>query len=84
VRPRYTFDSGKVKYGPFETDAYFLYGRLADKKLNYVATQMVKVRYEDKDIFAAKPSTFGLQPDDLSTGYGPPKWRYWEDTVEVR
>jgi hypothetical protein len=83
VRPRYTFDSGKVKYGPFETDAYFLYGRLADKKLTFTATQMVKVRYQDKDIFAARPSTFGLQPDDLSTGYGPPKWRYWEDTVDV-
>lgn len=83
VRPRYTFDSGKVRYGPFETDAYFLYGRLAEKKLSYTATHMVKIRYQDKDIFAAGPSTFGLQPDDLSTGYGPPKWRYWEDTIDV-
>lgn len=83
VRPRYTFDSGKVRYGPFETDAYFLCGRLSDKTLSFVATQVVKVRYEGKDVFAARPSTFGLQPDDLSTGYGPPKWRYWEDTVDV-
>jgi len=83
VRPRYTFDSGKVRYGPFETDAYFLYGRLADKKLDFIATHMVKVRYQDKDIFSARPSTFGLQPDDLSTGYGPPKWRYWEDVVDM-
>jgi hypothetical protein len=83
VRPRYTFDSGKVQYGPFETDAYFLYGRLAEKKLAYVATHMTKIRYQNQELFAAPPVTLTLLPDDLSTSHGAPKWRYWEGTVDL-
>ena len=84
ARPRYTFDSGRVKYGPFETDASFLYARRSGETLSYVAANMVKVLYEGRPIFTARPSTFTLQPDDLSTVAGAPKWRYWEDTVDVR
>ena len=83
TRPRYTFDSGKVQYGPFETDAYFLFGRLADKKLTYVATHMTKIRYQNQDLFAARPITLTLLPDDLTTSRGAPKWRLWEDAVDL-
>lgn len=83
ARPRYTFDSGKVKYGPFTTDASFLYARQVADHVYYVATHMVKVLYNDQVIFTARPNTFALQPDDLSTGYGMSKWRLWEDTVTL-
>jgi hypothetical protein len=83
VRPRYTFDSGRVKYGPLETDASFLYARQSGDTLSYAAANMVKVQYDGQTLFAARPSTFPLQPDDLSTAAGPPKWRFWEDTVDV-
>jgi hypothetical protein len=84
ARPRYTFDSGRVKYGPLETDASFLYARRSGDTLSYAAANMVKVLYDNQTVFAARPSTFALQPDDLSTAAGPPKWRCWEDTVDVR
>jgi hypothetical protein len=84
VRPRYTYESGKVRYGPLETDASFLYAKVAGQQLSYVATHMVKVRFQDQVVFEAPANTFPSQPDDLSTGYGPPKWRYWEDTVAVK
>jgi hypothetical protein len=84
VRPRYTFDSGRVKYGPLETDASFLYARRSGDTLSYAAANMVKVLYDGQPVFVARPSTFSLQPDDLSTAAGPPKWRSWEDTVDVR
>jgi hypothetical protein len=83
VRPRYTFDSGRVRYGPFETDASVLHARLEGKTLDWSAANMVKVYYKDRELFSARPSTFSLEPDDLATGYGPPKWRWWEDRVEV-
>jgi len=83
VRPRYTFASGRVQYGPIETDASFLYARRSGSKLTYSAANMVKILFEGREIFAARPSTYTLQPDSLSTGYGPGKWRYWEDTIEV-
>lgn len=83
VRPRYTFESGRVKYGPIETDASFLYARQYGRKLSYSAANMVKILYNDQMIFSARRTTFGLQPDDLSTRCGVPKWRFWEDTVEL-
>ncbi|MBU0638479.1 MAG: hypothetical protein KKB50_06400 [Planctomycetes bacterium] len=83
VRPRYTFESGRVKYGPIETDASFLYARQIGDKLSYSAANMVQIRFNDQPIFAARPNTYTLQPDDLSTGYGPCKWRYWEDEVTL-
>jgi hypothetical protein len=83
VRPRYTFDSGRVKYGPLETDASFAYARRSGKTLSYAAANMVKLIYDGRTVFAARTVTFPLQPDDLSVGYGPTKWRYWEDTVDL-
>ena len=57
-------------------------GKSGDQ-LAYFAANMVKVIYEQREIFKALPFTFELQPDDLSIGHGPPKWRSWEDTVDL-
>jgi hypothetical protein len=84
VRPRYTFESGRVKYGPIETDASFLYARRSGTALSYSAAHIVKIFCDGQEIFSARPRTFGLQPDDLSTCYGLPKWRHWEDTVDLQ
>jgi len=82
VRPRYTFESGKVSYGPFATDAGFFYARVGDDSLYWGGTHLVGVRYEGHDLFTAPPSTFTLEPDDWNTGFGPAKWRYWEGSAE--
>lgn len=83
VRPRYTFESGRVDYGAFATDASFLYARRAGRELHWCATNMVRVLHEDDVLFAAAPTSFTLQPDDLSTGIGAMKWRYWDDVIEL-
>jgi len=84
LRPRYSYESGAVRYGPLETDASVLCARRTGERLSYSAANMVKILFNDQVVFAARPSTFTLQPDDLSTGHGPPKWRYWEDSIELR
>ena len=85
IRPRYNFDSGRVKFGPVETDASFFYGKLQGESLSYSATNMVKIIYKDKVIFEGRlSSAFTCQPDDLSTKRGVAKWRYWEDKVLVK
>ena len=83
ARPRYTWESGRVRYGPFQTDASFLFARRSADRLAWVATGMVRVDHRDRTLFSALPYTFSLQPDDLSTVPGLPKWRYWEDEVEI-
>ena len=83
VRPRYTFESGKVAYGPFCTDASFLHARQDGKTLSWSAANMVKLLHEGRTLFAARTNTYALEPDDLGTGYGAMKWRYWEDEVTL-
>jgi len=82
-RPRYTFDSGKVSYGPFATDANFFFARVGNDSLEWAATNMVGVHFEDRELFAAPWNTFTLEPDDWNTGFGEPKWRYWEGRAEL-
>jgi hypothetical protein len=83
-RPRYTFESGKVSYGPFETDASFFFARRDGDSLYWAGTHLVGARYEDRELFTAPPSTFTLEPDDWNTGFGPGKWRFWEGEAELR
>ncbi|MFC1662465.1 hypothetical protein ACFL3S_13595, partial [Gemmatimonadota bacterium] len=83
-RPRYTFASGRVGYGPFATDANFFFARIADGALTWGGTNLVGMRYQDQDLFSARRNTFTLEPDDWATGLGAGKWRYWEGIAEVR
>ncbi len=84
ARPRYTFDSGRVRYGPVETDASFAYARARGDELSYLATHMVKVLFDGREVFSSRPNTFWLQPDGGPTVYGLTKWRMWYDTVPRR
>lgn len=81
-RPRYTFESGRVTYGPFSTDASFFYARLGSETIDWAATHMVGVYHDDDELFAAGWNTYTLEPDDWATGLGAGKWRYWEGSVE--
>jgi len=80
-RPRYTFESGRVAYGPFTTDADFFVARLGEETLKWSGTNLVGMRFQDRELFAAPWNTFTLEPDDWATGFGAPKWRFWEETV---
>jgi hypothetical protein len=81
-RPRYTYESGKVTYGPFATDASFLFARLGSDSIDWAATHMVGVYHGERELFAAGWNTYTLEPDDWATGLGAGKWRYWEGSVE--
>ncbi len=83
-RPRYTFDSGKVNYGPFATDASFFFARRGGDSLHWAGMHLVGVRYEGQELFMAPSNTFTLEPDDWATGLGPSKYRYWEDRIDLR
>ena len=83
VRPRYTYESGKVTYGPFATDASFFYARKHADSVRWSGMHLVGVEYEGHELFTAPGSTFTLEPDDWATGYGPGKYRYWEGTAQL-
>jgi hypothetical protein len=82
VRPRYAFESGKVRYGPFETDARFAYFNSMEKTIDYAFIEATKILYEGKELFAAPKFDFPWQPNGQYTRSGVPKWRDWQGTSE--
>ncbi len=83
IRPRYQYNLGKVKYGDFETDAGYLFARIADGQVAYSATTMTKILYRDQVLQESLPNTFGLQLDGAAPRTGYAKWRKWEDVVKI-
>jgi hypothetical protein len=84
IRPRYNYETGKVKYGDFETDGMFLYGETSANKVFYSVSNMVKVLYKGKPIFEVPYTNFSLQPDYSKPINCVPKWRAWEGEVIVK
>lgn len=83
IRPRYTWETGRTQYGPFETDAHFLFATVGADSVRYAASQVLRVHYEDTVLMEALPNTHGLQPDGSPDRVGYVKWRFWEDAVEA-
>jgi hypothetical protein len=81
IRPRYTWAAGRTQYGPFETDAHFLFATVGTDSVRYAASQVLQVRHGDRVLMEALPNTHGLQPDGSADRVGYVKWRFWEDTV---
>ncbi len=84
IRPRYTWETGRTKYGDIETDAHFLFATVSDEHISYSASEVLKVLYKGEVLMQALPNTHGLQLDGASDRVGYVKWRYWEDRVKVK
>ncbi|MGH7491649.1 MAG: hypothetical protein ACREOO_04570 [bacterium] len=84
IRPRYTWEAGRVRYGDFETDAHFLFATISGNEMRYSASEVLKVLYKGKALMEALPNTHGLQLDGAPDRVGFVKWRYWEDKVTLK
>jgi len=82
IRPRYNFNSGKIKYGDVETDAYFVYLRERKDKISYAVSNFIKLIFRNQTILEAKPTTFTLQLDGSGDRIGYTKLRFWEDEIK--
>lgn len=83
IRPRYTWEAGRTRYGDLETDAHFIYATVSDGAIRYAASEVLKVRYDGQVLMEALPNTHGLQPDGADDRVGYVKWRFWEDEVPL-
>ncbi|MBI3787237.1 MAG: hypothetical protein HY276_03180 [Ignavibacteriales bacterium] len=84
IRPRYTYALGKVSYGDLESDAHYLFATINNNAVSYSASNVLKVLYKGKALMEALPNTHGLQLDGAPDRVGYVKWRYWEDTVQIK
>jgi hypothetical protein len=83
-RPRYTYDSGKIVYGDFETNGDLIFASLKDSKLSYTIVNLTKAFYKNKLLFEAKSSYYGLAFDGSPDKGGLGKLRYWRDEIDIK
>ena len=79
-RPRYVYESGKVRFGDFETDGDFLFASRQGKTLEYTVVNLTRALCSGQILFEAQPATFGLAFDGSADGPGIGKLRYWRDS----
>jgi hypothetical protein len=83
-RPRYTYEKGRIGYGPLATDGDFVFTSQDGPALSYTIVNMTRAQYGDQVLFQAGQSFHGLQFDGTSDPAGIDKVRYWRDTVTVK
>ncbi len=82
-RPRYTYDSGKIKYGDFETNGDYLFATLQGEQLEYTIVNLTKALYGQQLLVDVQEAFFGLAFDASPDQGGKGKLRYWRDTTRV-
>ena len=82
-RPRYTYDAGKILLAEFETNGDFIFAELTGKELSYTVTNLTGARFRNQQIFATKPSFFGLAFDASPDSPGSGKVRYWRGRLKL-
>jgi hypothetical protein len=82
-RPRYTFEKGRIAYGPFETDGDLVFVSREGSTLSYTSVNMTRAQVGSQVLFQNGTSYHGLPFDGTSDPGGIDKVRYWRDTVQV-
>jgi len=82
-RPRYTYEAGKLSFGPLQSNGDFLFARRQGGELSYTIVNLTRALYGDRVLFETKESFFGLAFDASPDSPGAGKVRYWRDVVEI-
>jgi hypothetical protein len=82
-RPRYTYESGKIRFGKIESNGDFVFTAKKGKTLGYTIVNLTKAFYDERVLFEAKPSFFGLAFDAGPDSPGIGKVRYWRDEINL-
>jgi len=81
-RPMYNYESGKINYGDYETDAYNLFVVENSDSLHFAITGAAKISYQGRILHEQLPiKLIGLNFDGSPGLTGTRKMRYWEDKV---
>jgi hypothetical protein len=83
-RPKYTYESGRLAFGKFESNGDFFYLNRCGNDLAFTVVNVSKAVYDGEVLFSQKPSLFGLAFDGSSDQSGIGKARYWRDQVVLK
>ena len=83
-RPRYTYEAGKVGWGPLESNGDFVFASIKDNELRYTIVNLTKAQYRDQVLVDVKPDRSGLLFDGSEDKPGKTKLRYWRDKAALK
>jgi len=83
-RPKYTYESGKIQFGEFESNGDFFFLNQSGNQLQYTVVNVSKAVYQGKELFRQKPALYGLAFDGSPDQAGIGKLRYWRDVANIK
>jgi hypothetical protein len=83
-RPKYTYESGRIRYGQLETNGDFLFTKNQDNIFAFTIVNLTRAVYNRQILFDQAPGFFGLTFDGSSDEKGVGKARYWRDEIRLR
>jgi len=82
-RPRYTYESGRIRFDDIESNGDFVFAAQRDRNLSYTIVNLTKALHRDQILYEAKSSYFGLAFDASPETTGVGKVRYWRATARI-
>ncbi len=83
-RPRYTYEAGRIKLGPIETDGDLVFAAARGSSLDWTIVNLTKAIYGGKVLVEAKEGQYGLGFDAEPDRGGVGKMRYWRERATLR
>ncbi len=83
-RPKYTYESGRIKFDKFESNGDFFITRRHKDELDFTIVNLTRAIYDGKMLFDQQSGFFGLAFDGGSDQSGVGKARYWRDSIKIK
>jgi len=83
-RPKYTYESGRISFGEFESNGDFFFTEEKDGQFNYTIVNLTKAIYQGEVLFDQAQGFFGLAFDGSPDVSGAGKARYWRGRIELK
>ncbi len=83
LRPKSSWESGKILYGEIETNADFFFTEQKGEDLSFTVVNLTRATYQGKLLYQQPTSYFGLNFDGKPDRPGIGKARLWRDTIKV-
>ncbi len=82
-RPKYSWESGRIKYGEMETNADFFFTVLEGSSLSFTVVNLTRATFKNKLLYQQPSSYFGLNFDGEPDRPGVGKARLWRETINI-
>ena len=82
-RPKYSWETGRIKYGDMETNADFFFTDQKNGELSFTVVNLTRAIFKGKLLYQQPSSYFGLNFDGTPDRPDVGKARLWRDVVKL-